>query len=153
MEQIERTRRYLDRIRKIYSGVPYQENSEYYTDDVISFFVHCYHIHDWISTLNTMGLSHQDIDAFINQHLELKICKGLCDGSKHCKLTRPMKTTDQPHIAVKEFISTKLNDKIHLTQGAFTIISDEKTYDALELAECCMKLWDNFIKEIQKEQK
>jgi hypothetical protein len=52
MEQIEITRRYLERIRQIYLGVPYVENKQYYADDVCSFFIHCYHIKDWILKLN-----------------------------------------------------------------------------------------------------
>ncbi len=47
MEQIERTRRYLTRLRQIYAGAPYiADTREYYVDDALSFFMHCYHIRD-----------------------------------------------------------------------------------------------------------
>lgn len=45
MEQVERTERYLNRIRKIYEGTSILwEERRYYEDDVISFFMHCYHM-------------------------------------------------------------------------------------------------------------
>ena len=145
MEQVERTRRYLDRMRKIYSGAPYIENKEYYADDVLAFFVHCYHVRDWIITLNTLGLTREVVDQYIDSHEELRICADLCNGSKHCRLTRNMRTEGQPHIAVKQFISGGTDDALHTTQGEFTIVSGQHAHDALELAEACMKRWDEFV--------
>jgi len=113
-------------------------------DDAFSFFVHCYHIRDWIIELNRAGLRREDVDAFVNQHRELRICADLCNGTKHCYLTRP-KTDRQPHVATQSFDSRGVNGVMHTTKGKFRIMSDGKFYDALELAESCMKLWDEFI--------
>ncbi|EPF6752170.1 hypothetical protein NPI09_004770, partial [Escherichia coli] len=77
-------------------------NEEDYDDDVISFFIHCYHIRDWIIHLNTLNIRANHVDIFINEHQALKICADLANGSKHCKLTRSMRTGRQPHIAAKQ---------------------------------------------------
>jgi hypothetical protein len=61
-----------------------------------------------------------------------------------------MWTNSQPHIAGKRFISSGTNNIIHKIEGVFTISTDGKFYDALELAEKCMKLWDEFVEELKK---
>jgi hypothetical protein len=150
MEQIERTRRYLKRLRDIYNEVPYTADTrEYYIDDAHSFFIHCYHISDWIIHLNLLGLGKKDVDAFIEAHNELRICADLCNGTKHCEL-KYIRTSRQPHIASWTFSSDGMNDKMKTTKGKFCILSGDKFYDALELAETCMKLWDEYIDELYK---
>lgn len=146
MEQIERTRRYLNRIRDIYKQVPYHsDNRERYSDDVYSFFIHCHHIRDWFYHLNIVGITEKDLDSFISAHIELRICEDLCNGTKHCELDkrRRHKTNSQPHIISTSFES----DNETTTKGKFCIHSDGIFYDALQLAERCMKLWDDFVDE------
>jgi type I site-specific restriction-modification system R (restriction) subunit len=151
MEQIERTHRYLERIRKMYEGAPYIQNKEYYTDDVYSFFIHCYHIRDWIKELNLLGITSSELKKFIRSHKELRICADLCNGTKHCHIEENKKwTTGQPYIAETSFESSGRNREFTTTKGRFQIISDDVFYDALELAQRCMKLWDDFVEEMKK---
>lgn len=150
MEQVERTRRYLTRLRRIYSGVPYPADTrEYLVDDALSFVMHCHHIRDWIIHLNRAGITERDVDAFIDQHLELRICADLCNGTKHYRLTRKKRTPRQPHLAGRRFVSTGMGDEIRTTKGKFLIVSDQTILDALELAEACMTLWEAFILKIE----
>ncbi len=106
MEQIERANRYLGRIRQMYEGVidPHRDR-ELYSDDVISFFMHCYHIRDWIIQLSKVRVTAKEVDAFINKHEALRVCADLCNGSKHCKLRR-LRTEKQPHLASKQHRSS-----------------------------------------------
>ena len=137
-------------MREIYSGVPYIENIQRYADDVFSFFLHCYHIKDWIAELNKLGITKKDIDRFIKQHEELKICGDLCNGTKHCQLSKdkPSWTGEQPHIISESFHSSGNNDILFKTKCKFQVLSMGKLYDALELAEKCMSLWDKYVEEI-----
>ncbi len=153
MEQLERARRYLDRIHKIYKGtsIPWEER-DYLKDDVISFFMHCYHIKDWIIQLSKVKVTHQEIDNFINKQEALKICTDLCNGSKHCKLTQKTRTEGQPHIALSEYQSSgKSGGSIEpeLVTARFSVLSNQEDHDALELAEECMALWDGFTADLQ----
>ena len=104
MEQLQRSKRYLSRIRSMYHGVALDENktAKHLDDDVISFFIHCYHIRDWIIHLNKLGIISKDVDDFINQHDALKICADFANGAKHCKLIRNTRTDGKPHIAYKK---------------------------------------------------
>lgn len=152
MEQIDRTRRYLERMRKIYSGAPYEEDPTCYTDDVLSFFIHCYHIRDWIEELNRLGITREEVNDFIAKHQELRICAELCDGTKHCRLDRNRKrwTSRQPHVATTQFVSGGTNDNLTTTSGRFQIMSEGTFLDALELAEKCMALWDEFVEGMKR---
>ena len=145
MEQVERTERYLNRIRKIYEGTSILwEERRYYEDDVISFFMHCYHIKDWIVKLNKVKVTSSEIDDFINQHEALKICADLCNGSKHCELTRTPRTGQQPHVASSEYWADN-SDQSTVVIGKFSVLSNGDFHDALDLAEKCMALWNRCI--------
>lgn len=142
MEQVERTRRYLNKIRLIYSGVECHElifDKEAHEDDVHSFFVHCYHIKDWIQQLAIKTPPKGALDEFINSHHEMKVCTDFCNGSKHCRLERKMRTGKQPHIAQRERRGTQTlstpSGSLHINKMTFKIMTDQGCYDALELAE------------------
>lgn len=150
MEQFERSKRYLNRVRNIYSGIlsPIGHDSDSYDDDVISFFIHCYHVRDWIIHLNKIGITARQVDQFINDHVPLRICADLANGSKHCQLTRNLRTDRQPH-----FISKQRKTSFWLTgsgggnymESKYKILSGGIIYDALELAEESVLLWTDFI--------
>jgi hypothetical protein len=154
MEQIERAKRYLKRIENIYEGIfsSSGHNKYAYDDDVISFFIHCYHIRDWIIQLNLKGITAQDIDSYINKHQSLKICADLANGSKHCKLTRSIRSGREPHITGKSReTSTWLtsNGGGEVMKCKYTILSSTGLIDALELAKECMKLWDLYVNNLE----
>lgn len=153
MEQIERSKRYLNRIEKIYSGIfsSSGHDKEGYDDDVVSFFIHCYHIRDWIIELNTLNIKSVQVDIFINKHQQLKICANLANGSKHCKLKRSLRTGRQPHIAAKQKETSTWYSGTgggEVMTCKYTILCDGKLYDALQLARECIQLWDLYISEL-----
>ena len=150
MEQVERAHRYLERIRDAYAGVPFRDDGrDYYADDVHSFFVHCHHIGDWVATLNTVGVTKKQVDKFVAAHLELLICADLCNGTKHCRL-RKLQTSRQPHVAGHRLTSSGVSRDDEsaptgTTQCQFEVLAEGQYYDALWLAESCMRLWDDFV--------
>lgn len=154
MEQIERTKRYLSRIEALYEGVfsSSGHDKDSYDDDVISFFIHCYHIRDWVIHLNLLGVTAAEIDSYINQHHALMVCADLANGSKHCKLTRSLRTSRQPHIAGKERQTSTCytgSEGGEVMKCKYTILSGEELLDALELAKECVAIWDSFTEELK----
>ena len=102
MEQIDRANRYLERLQSVYGGIfTTSDDRNLYKDDTITFFMHCYHVRDWIIHLNKVEIVASHVDEFINSHNELKICADLCNGSKHYRLQRNIRSGRQPHIAGK----------------------------------------------------
>ena len=131
--------------RGIFSSLGHDEAA--YDDDVISFFIHCYHVRDWIVHLSKTGITARQVDSYIDSHRALRICADLANGSKHCKLTRSPRSGYQPHIAEKE-----RDTSAWLTGGGggevmkskYTVLSNTECIDALELAAECVQLWESF---------
>jgi hypothetical protein len=48
------------------------------------------------------------------------------------------------------FESDGTNGVFHTTKGEFQILSDGNWYDALDLAESCMRLWDDFVADLKE---
>lgn len=154
MEQLERTKRYLEKIRVIYSGIfsSAGHDKRSYDDDVISFFIHCYHVRDWIIHQNCVGVTAAEVDKFIDSHLPLRICADLANGSKHCKLTKKPRTERQPHISGKEYRTTIWYSEEgggENMRAKYTISSYMKIHDALLLAEECVVLWEGFVEQMR----
>nr|AAK73310.1 Ypar25 [Pseudomonas alcaligenes] len=152
LKQAERAQRYLERLRNIYKGTYTPGSSEFYEDELVSFFIHCYHIRDWIINLSKLPITAKDIDAFINSHNELKICADFCNGEKHCHLERSKRTGGQPHLAYREYRVTHYTSQSGAPstyKASYKIISGTQAYDALEIAEKCMELWSEYIAEMQ----
>lgn len=150
LEQFERTKRYLMRMEGIYGGIfsSLGHDEEAYDDDVISFFIHCYHVRDWIVHLNRVGIKAHQVDSYINNHRALRICADLANGSKHCKLTRSLRTDRQPHISGKERqTSTWLigSGGGEVMKRKYAVATSSELIDALELARDCVRLWESYI--------
>ena len=150
MEQIERTRRYLERMRQIYADVPDRDDArDYYRDDVETFFVHCHHILDWTEELNRAGVTRNDLQTYVNAHEGLRICADLCTGTKHCEVAN-LRTSHQPHVSSIRRTAYSLDDGQMVTTMDFGILANGEVIDALELAEACMDLWDEFTLDLEQ---
>jgi hypothetical protein len=137
-------------MENIYAGVFLSSNhdKESLDDDVISFFIHCYHVRDWIIHLNKLGITARDVDSYIDSHHALRICADLANGLKHCKLKRTLRTNDAPHIAVKtrkSSTSSFENSGDEFMKCTYSFLSDGEFIDALELATKCVQLWGIYI--------
>lgn len=155
VEQLERTKRYLERVRSIYSGIISSSghDKDSYDDDVISFFIHCYHVRDWIINLSNVDISSAEVDEFINSHKPLRLCADLANGSKHCKLTRNLRTERQPNISSKEYRKTVWHTKNgggERMTAKYTISAYMVKHDALTLAEECVALWNKFAENMRE---
>ena len=152
LRQLERAKRYLVRLRRIYEGSYLPGSADEYEDEVISFFIHCYHIRDWIINLSKTPVTSKEIDEFINNHDALRICADLCNGEKHCRLVRNKRTGGQPHIAYRDYRVTHYtpdSGALSTYKASYKIKSGPCLHDALEIAEQCITLWEEFVSSIQ----
>ena len=151
MEQLHRVQRYLDRMREIYSGCPHRyDRVEFYEDDVVSFFIHCHHIYDWLLVNKSAVLTKPELNQFINNHIELQVCADFCNGKKHCILTRTWSGL-QPQIGKRNWMIMtfrKETGKPVTFRSTYEVIHGGVTYDALELAEKCLSLWQAQVRRI-----
>lgn len=151
MEQLHRVQRYLDRIREIYKGCAHRfDRVEYYEDDVITFFIHCHHLLDWLVEHNSSGFTKTDLNRFINRHEELRICADLCNGKKHCSL-KQLRSGSLPSMVKRSWMILTYKNELNKPTtfvSKYEIHHDNNVYDALELAENCMKLWRDKIRKM-----
>jgi hypothetical protein len=147
LEQFNRVERYLKRIEAIYEGVPLSSNydKQSYDDDVMSFFIHCYHVKDWLIHDEKLSITKNNVDEYIKNNRELSVCADLANGLKHCRLTHKTWTEDQPHVSGSERLVSKFSEEPSIMSCKYRIMSNNKTLDALTLAKECVQLWRDFF--------
>lgn len=155
LEQLERTRRYLQRLRDIYAGI-FNDGStkQSYEDDVLSFFMHCYHVRDWLIHADVAPVRSRQVDEFISRTTCLMLCADICNGVKHCKLTKTPRSGSQPGFSGKEYRSSLWlsgSSGGELLQARYTIQTANGVVDVLNLAEECVQSWSDFVAATPKE--
>jgi hypothetical protein len=116
--------------------------------------MHCYHIKDWVQHLYCKTKAQeQEVEDFINQHDELKICADLCNGSKHYRL----RSIDRYRSGAPQTLEVAQHDPVTYLTGSggvevhrcqFSIESESTSHDALTVAEKCMELWEGYVREL-----
>ena len=85
--QLERIKRYYKRFKNINNGRPHTDSTDYYMDDIFSFFINCYHLKDWlINDPSYTKRKKSEIEKYITKTESLSICADICNGLKHLKL-------------------------------------------------------------------
>lgn len=152
MEQLARADRYLTKLAYAYEGI--QTSSATFSidqpkDDCISFFMHCYHVKDWLIALYG---NKKEIEAFINSNEELRICADICNGAKHYRITGELRSGAHQKVeldTVKSSTWLTGNGGFEVHQCKFSVVSEGTVFDALQLANKCMELWRSYIATIK----
>jgi hypothetical protein len=153
-EQLKRTERYLVRMRNLYGGkVPLYKPGADRVDDVYSFFLHCYHVKDWLK--NDEGFSGCDgraIEDYVTNTPSLALVADICNGLKHMRIKGKPRSVDMPttrlptvDIQVGPGI---LEGRPDLRIKTRVVIKHrDKEIDALELATEAVKAWKTLLAE------
>jgi len=152
-EQWGRVKRWYKRFQDINEGKPHTQDTDYYVDDVYSFFINCYHLKDWIIHDDTLKINDREnlVYDFINSIDCLLYCADICNSIKHLKLTHPPKTGTQPEFKGKDFdlkiaeTIGKIEQKTPIISIKFHIETSIGNQDAFIIATECMKSWERFI--------
>lgn len=144
IEQYERVKRWYQRLKNINDGKENNLSSDYYQDEVLAFFINCYHLKDWIMNDNSAEISSKDVEDFVKQSEFLRVCGDVCNGSKHLNLTSP-KSDKNTRVGGRNFFLT-LGEAIPIFRAKYKIISGNKEYDAFFLATKCLEDWEKFMK-------
>ena len=145
-EQYERVKRYYKKFKDINEGLIRNEPSEFYVDTIYSFFIHCFHLKDWIKNDPAAALVAPKVENYIHRNLDLSICGDICIALKHLK--NDEKHT--PHSQLNPQFGKK-SIKLHLggeENGKFemkmTIDTSSGPRDAFDIATKCIDAWDKF---------
>jgi hypothetical protein len=104
-DQLDRARRFLDRVETNPDGFENLNDVEF-QDMMWSFFQHCWHVKDWVQ--HDPLASDAQKKAVVDQaHASalLKICRDLCNGTKHLKLTHPGSGSGAKHQGIEMTIA------------------------------------------------
>lgn len=146
-EQFERLKRYFSRFKQINDGKAHDQSSPHYDDDVYAFFQNCYHLKDWIKN-DTACSSWSNVESFINNNNDLRVCADLCNSLKHLTLTMP-RSTENPGFAGGH-ITLNITDGFGVKESVdisikYTVSTSSGDIDAFQLAERCLTAWEQFI--------
>lgn len=143
LEQFDRVKRWYQRFVTIDEGRQHNLPSDNYQDEVYAFFVNCYHLKDWIKNDESVGATAAKVEDFIKNNKELNLCRDICHGIKHLKLTKPRSGQD-PRFGQRKF-NVRLGGPETTISVRYTIDTSSGPVDAFELATKCLKAWENFI--------
>ncbi len=179
-EQYQRAKRYYEQFKRINYGIASTckicLHEKHIEDDVRSFFVHCYHVRDWIEKDDDApDCMKKHIRSFIKESGSMRICADLCNGIKHLERNREPWNPNQPELSdpkVTIFVEEegRLTDRVCINSESvsepspveageeqessapvikrrFTIKVGEETRDAFSVAEEAIKSWGKFIGE------
>jgi hypothetical protein len=152
LEQYERMKRSYDRFREIKPGLTDKITSDY-EDNIYAFFLHCYHLKDWvkndISVKSRVPNISTDVERFINESEALSLCADLCSSLKCLELKRSS-SGERPTFGRKQYhhrLSLGSGQPIRLE---WLIEQNNKPpIDAFELATKCIAEWDKFLQRLK----
>ena len=144
LSQLARVRRHYDRFKAINDGDDGLPDTDLCMDTIVSFFMHCYHLKDWL--INDVEFPHKtrnQIEDFVTNTESLAIAADICNCEKHLELDRDPRSGDTPELSGRIFnlnVGGNTPDTMQLQNehGA-------QLRDAFEIATDAMEQWDNFI--------
>ncbi len=154
LEQYERMQRSYDRFREINSRLADKVSSDY-EDDVYAFFMHCYHLKDWIkndpSVKTRMPNIGTDVEQFINKSEALSLCGALCNSLTRLELNRSHRS--EPRIFGRRRYHSELNigSRSSIKLEWLVERNNKPPIDAFNFATDCIAEWDKFLQRLKSQ--
>lgn len=108
-------------------------------DFLFALFQNFYHLRDWLPSNEFPA---DQVRDFLNTHQELRICRDLCNMTKHFELSHPPAQGYEPSI-LREYAPGRLAN--FEKDSRLVIVSGGKKHDAQRVAFRCVELWTEFL--------
>ena len=128
--------RSLESLREAYALDASAVGIEGVSDRADNFFVHCFHLKDWL--VNTGTASVADVQAHIDS-TPLRWCDAMCNSDKHHTRTRGVTAR------IRETSISPEDGRATVTIEVDWAGPTAKLIDALDLAEQCVDAWRQFF--------
>ncbi len=142
--QWNRVIRYYERSRLIKATISSGRSglTKFEIDDLITFFLHAYHLKDWIKSCHPN--QKERLLKFLS-NFEMQCCRDVANGFKHKKLTNP--SVDADFNFIREYAGKG-------NAALFWIVFEDKNHnirkwDIFEFIELIYNHWKDFIKELR----
>ena len=139
-KQWQRVEIALGRVLEIYEGREGDSAGALY--DLHSFFLHCHHLADWLSTDKLSGVSRRKATKVIKKSAHLRVCADLANRTKHAAVTRHWIDSNTSPVPLDAPIFGETGRAAHRWQ----ITAGDAVYDALDLAHECAAEWQRVLK-------
>ncbi|MEW6775171.1 MAG: hypothetical protein AB1405_02680 [Bdellovibrionota bacterium] len=138
LEQWERVLRWQGRVHGRSHASP-----DEFMDHLYALFQNCFAMRDWLENSEVIpGESLSEIfSAF-----ELRLCRDICNGTKHLEITRP--SVDANFMTVREYAPppiSKLDEALSSPEYKLVLIAADNKYDLVELADQCVDILRNAL--------
>ena len=119
-------------------------------DDVLSFFMHCHHLRDWLSNDPDTPFTKDQVLTFVRETPVLAVVADICNGTKHMFRTRKPASGADPRVATQDMImelgpGLKRGEPDFRVRIMIGIQHGEKILDAFKLATEAMDAWRDFM--------
>lgn len=134
--QYQRMERWLTRIA-MHAG---NEADHDLLDTYLAFFLNCYSLRDWFVKSETIAAA--DIDDLIQKNRRMRLCRDLCNRSKHLRISKP--STDADFSIYREYRGSG-------RPSALAMIAEDtkglQKADLWDVAHECARFWSDFIRD------
>lgn len=134
--QYQRMERWLGRI----AAQAGSEADHDLLDMYLAFFLNCYSLRDWF--VKSGVIAEADIDDLIQRNRQMRLCRDLCNRSKHLRISRP--STDADFSIYREYRGPG-------HPHALAIIAEDakgiQNADLWDVAHACARFWGDFIRD------
>jgi len=139
-------RRY-ERFCVINTGQVHSSTSEFYIDDIYSFFQDCYHLKDWLKNDAAVNNATKErVEDYVTSRRSLSLCADLCNSLKHLSRTRSNRSNENPSFGMKT-IELTIGPKPTTASFKHQIdLQGGGSVDAFTLASECVADWETFLK-------
>ena len=145
LSQFARTHRWYKKIKSHQAETRSHGLSGEAEDCIYAFFQNCFHLREWIE--KSKVISKPDIDSFISGHQELRICRDICNGTKHMVIDRPSVSADISTYREYDWLSVPSGQPEARGTTTFRILIGGAKYDMFDLADRCMDAWLQLLQE------
>lgn len=133
--------RWHARVRAAANGEPSADEFDF----LVVFFVHCFHLRDWLEMSGVVAKV--EIADLFKASPELRLCRDIANGFKHMALSSP--SVDARFSLVNEYVPKNWPGAYRYPNGKWTICADNSNelhqYGLVELADRCVAIWDDFL--------
>lgn len=129
--QYDRLKRWSTRLRESEGN---NTDDQQRLDIYLAFFLNCYAMCDWFVASNVIAPA--ELDALIASSEVMRVCRDVCNRSKHMRLNRRPSTEAQFSIA-REYSPRG-------TQFSILFLGEKRAL--LEVAAACVRFWEDFVR-------
>lgn len=127
---------HLERVGRWHERAVAANNLEDQSDFLFAFFESSFALRDWLVDTGTVG--QRQLEDLFAGSVALRINRDIANQLKHHSIVRP--SQEQPPALAREYAPERLSH----AKSRLIVLSEGRTYDALELASECLRTWRDY---------